>query len=224
MNCWCRRSASASVDRPVEGEHAAERRERIARERLLVGLADRSATADPQGLLCLTITHAGWLELVEQPPGRVEVEHVVERERLAVLLATPARARARERPTRRTAPPSGAGSRRRGGRGTSRSAITQCSGRPRSAARTSGRSRRRSAAVWANASFASQCRVSAETLAARVLAAPRAPRRSSPASRPRRRAVVLGRRADHRRAADVDVLDRLAPRSRPAGPTVRSNG
>ena len=35
--------------------------------------------------------------------------------------------------------------------------------------------------------------------------------------------VVLGRRADHRRAADIDILDRRGV-IRPAGATAASNG
>ena len=98
MKCSCSRSASARVDRPVERDHAAEGRQRVAGERLLVGLERVVADRHPAGVVVLD-DHAGRrLELVEQAARRVEVEHVVEGERLAVQLRRPARARGERSP------------------------------------------------------------------------------------------------------------------------------
>ena len=89
MNCSCRRSASASSTGRLKTSTPPNADSGSQANALSYASLTVSATAVPQGLLCLTITHAGSLELVQQPPGRVEVEDVVERERLAVLLGEP---------------------------------------------------------------------------------------------------------------------------------------
>ena len=58
-NCSCERRAGRGIDRPVDRDHAAEGALRVAGERRGVGGAGVGATAQPHGLLCLTITQAG---------------------------------------------------------------------------------------------------------------------------------------------------------------------
>ena len=81
-----KRLGQGSVDLPVDHDHAAEGRERVGRERLLVGLEHPVPDRHPARVVVLD-DHAGRLvEVGKDPAGRVEVEHVVERERLAVEL------------------------------------------------------------------------------------------------------------------------------------------
>ena len=121
------------------------------------------------------------LELLDQPPARVEVEQVVEGQLLAVQLRHhrhQVRARARLGVV---------------GRALvrvlavgqvehllERARVLRPGSRPR-ARRTSARSPRRSARCSANASSARLSRVRSDSLPVRLCAAPRAPRRSSPA-------------------------------------------
>ena len=74
------------VDLEVEGDDAAERAGRVVSERPPVRVQPRPPIATPHGLLCLTIAHAGRPNSHE-PPRRVQIEQVVERELLAVMLA-----------------------------------------------------------------------------------------------------------------------------------------
>ena len=89
MNCSWRRAGERRVDRPVEDDDAAVRRQRIAGERLLVGIVRRLGDRDPARVVVLDDHARRPVELVQQPSRRVEVEHVVERQRPAVLLRDP---------------------------------------------------------------------------------------------------------------------------------------
>ena len=89
MKCSCSRSASARSDRAVERDHAPERGHRIAGEGLLVRRGERLGDRHAAGVVVLDDHARGLLELVQQPPRRVEVQNVVERERPAVELRHP---------------------------------------------------------------------------------------------------------------------------------------
>ena len=63
-NCCDERLGGRRVELAVEGDDAAERGGGIGGVRLAVGFRQvSSATAAPQGLACLTMTHAGWAKL-----------------------------------------------------------------------------------------------------------------------------------------------------------------
>ena len=100
-----------------------------------------SATATPHGLACLTITHAGSVEAVDQPPRRLGVVQVEVAQRLAAVLhgvVPPAAGAARAGSGRRP----GAGSRRSAAAG--RSSRSRCSVGGRRSVGVVGRRRRAS--------------------------------------------------------------------------------
>ena len=108
------RARRRHVDRPVEGDDAAERRQRVGVARAHVGVGAVAPVAAPHGLVCL-ITAAGRLgELEHDARGRVEIEEVGVRELLALQDGRGAERAAR--PARRTRRRAGAGSRRSAGR------------------------------------------------------------------------------------------------------------
>ena len=75
-----------AADRPVDRDHAAVGRDRVAGQRLQVGLQRVGADRHPAGVVVLD-DHAGrLLEVADQAAGRVEVEDVVEGERPPVQL------------------------------------------------------------------------------------------------------------------------------------------
>ena len=118
----------------------------------------------------------------------------------------------------------GAGSRRSAGRAPSRTRAGSIAGSPRPSRRTSARSPCRSARCRANASAASDSRVGSDSapLALAQLLEHRVV--GLGARDDRRERVVLRRGADHRRAADVDVLDRPPPRRRRGCPPCARTG
>ncbi len=85
----CSASASSTLDRPVDRDHAAVGGDRVAGQRLAVGVERVLADRHPAGVVVLDDRAGGRLEVFVQPPRRVEVEHVVEGERLAVQLRHP---------------------------------------------------------------------------------------------------------------------------------------
>ena len=114
------------VDLAVERDDAAERAT-ARRPRARCGRRRRAsrATATPHGFVCFTTTAAGRVELAHRLERRVDVDEVVERELLAAgaeALGARERARPARRARRRTRP-SGAGSRRSGGRRRARTAA-----------------------------------------------------------------------------------------------------
>ena len=87
QNCFSSASANAGVDRAVDADDAAEGRHRVARERRAVGLEHRAADGDAARVVVLDDRARRQLELLRQQARGVEVEHVVERQLLAAELA-----------------------------------------------------------------------------------------------------------------------------------------
>ena len=169
-----------------------------------------AATATPHGLACLTMTTAGSLEAVHQPPRRLGVVEVEVRQLLAAVLhgVVPPAAGADDAGSGR---PAGAGSRRSAASCTRSSAQVQ-----------RGRAARRARAGRVARRTSRDRRVVGRGAGERLLG-------QAPAGRRRERAglaqlvehrpvlrridhdadvgVVLGRGADHGRPADVDQLD-----------------
>ena len=88
--------AAARIERPVEGDDAAERADRIGPQRQPISLSSVAATAAPQGLACFTITQAAAacrIELGDAFEGRIGIVDVVVGELLALHLAGPRHAR-----------------------------------------------------------------------------------------------------------------------------------
>ena len=110
-----------------EGDHRAERRHRIAGERLLVRLERVAPMASPHGVVCLMIAQHGSLaERIDREQRALEVEQVVERELLAALLRE--RRRARRPGARRRTPPPVRDSRRSAAPARARAGATMRSG------------------------------------------------------------------------------------------------
>ncbi len=74
------------VDRPVEGDHAAERAQRIGRERALVRLQSGGTDRRAARVVVLEDHARRLVEVAHDRARRVEVEQVVERQLLAVVL------------------------------------------------------------------------------------------------------------------------------------------
>ena len=73
MNRSDERLAERRADRPVEGADHPERRDRIGREGLEVGLLRAPGDRDPAGVRVLDDHAGGQLELAQQELGAVEV-------------------------------------------------------------------------------------------------------------------------------------------------------
>ena len=73
----------------VERDDAAECRHGVAGECPVIGVADVVCDGNAAGVVVLDDRAGGQLELVQQAPGRVQVEHVVERERPPMTLGHP---------------------------------------------------------------------------------------------------------------------------------------
>ena len=73
------------VQRTVEHDHAAERRDRVARQGLLVGRGHGLGHCHAAGVVVLHDNAGRQSELLQATPGRVKIEQVVERERTAVV-------------------------------------------------------------------------------------------------------------------------------------------
>ena len=110
------------VDRPVEADDAAERRQRVGVARPHVGFGNRRAGGGAARVGVLDHRGRRLVELQHDARGGVEVEEVRERQLLA--LQHRRRPEPRGRSTARTTPPAGAGSRRSAGRAA-------CARRPR---------------------------------------------------------------------------------------------
>ena len=79
-------SAAARVHFAVDADDAAEGRDRIAGQRLLVGLEDRRAGGRAAGVGVLDDDHRRLVELLRQLPAGVQIDEVVEAQFLALQL------------------------------------------------------------------------------------------------------------------------------------------
>ena len=203
------------IELAVEGDDAAEGggRDRCGRRprrpRAIVG-----ATATPQGLACLTMTQARRGELAHALDGGVGIGDVVEGQVLALQHVRAARHRHRARPGRGRTRPAGAGSRRSAGPAPSRRRAADVAGnsprRGRLPRREVGRDHRvvaRGVREGLGGQLCAQWRTRCRRRAPR--ARPSSARVVGRIHDHRHGFVVLGRGAQHRRSADVDVLDRL---------------
>ncbi len=219
MNCLASCCAKSQIDPPVDGDHAAVSAFRVARESANVGELAAVRDGAAARVVVLDDRARRIVELLDELARRAEVEQVVERQLLAVQLA-----HAVEQVRRR------AGARVERGRLVRVLAVAQVDH-----LRVRVVPRRREAIVRARGEPRRDRRVVASRDGERLRREPLARVERQPTvvlaqllerrlvvgrvNEHRREAAVLRRRADHRRPADVDVLDhfvlaRVAARDR----------
>ena len=228
MNCSesCSRGGARRRGR-LTRDHAAVGALRVAREGALVGLAGASSpTAQPQGLLCLTIAQAGSSNSSTSSRAELRSSRLLNDSSLPCSWLDAVEQVRRRADARVEGGAAGAGSRRSAGRSPSRRPRASVGGKPSygARARTTSRSRRRSGrcrrtpcAARRRARRERQPPVGLAQLGEHGVVVGRVDDH-------RGEGAVLGGRADHRRAADVDVLDRSPARLASPRATVCSNG